>query len=60
MTRPPRQPSPPSPSDDETARRRLALTRVLIWAEREAEAMELRGVAAQLRAAIDELHPDAG
>ena len=45
---------------DEHARRRLALTRVLIWAEREAHAMEMAPLAERLRDAIGELHPDAG
>lgn len=40
------------------ARQRLALTRVLIWAEREASALERGDVADLLREAIATLHRD--
>tara|TARA_Y100000815_G_scaffold198461_1_gene181976 strand:- start:117 stop:275 length:159 start_codon:yes stop_codon:yes gene_type:complete len=44
-------------TDEEHARRRLALIRVLIWAQREADAMNLHEPSDRLRDAIAALHP---
>ena len=55
--------TPPKPlaaggeSDEERARRRLALIRVLIWAQREADAMDLEELSDMLREAIALIHP---
>ena len=44
-------------TSEERARRRLALIRVLIWAQREADAMQLDEPSELLRDAIEALHP---
>ena len=49
-----------SPSDQDHSRRRLALTRVLIWAEGEASDMSEQEAAARLREAIAALHSKPG
>lgn len=46
----------PTEAGDSDARRRLALTRVLIWAEREASAMSRSDVSDELKKAIAMLH----
>jgi len=58
LSRTPRQSAAAySESDEERARRRLALIRVLIWAQREADAMGLAAPSDHLRDAIEALHP---
>ncbi|WP_143103429.1 hypothetical protein [Albimonas pacifica] len=58
MSRTPRQPDAAlGETDEERARRRLALIRVLIWAQREADAMDLHEPSDLLRDAIEALHP---
>ncbi|MGM0583977.1 MAG: hypothetical protein ACQEUZ_04945 [Pseudomonadota bacterium] len=45
---------------EDEARHRLALTRVLIWAEREAASQGRQDVSEKLREVIATLHRDAG
>jgi hypothetical protein len=47
-------------SQDADARHRLALLRVLIWAEREAISQGRHQVSEKIREAIARLHPGAG
>ncbi|WP_339947762.1 hypothetical protein [uncultured Albimonas sp.] len=58
LSRTPNQPAAShGETDDERARRRLALIRVLIWAQREADAMDLPEPSERLREAIAAIHP---